>query len=396
MLLVALAVGAGLQFKGALRPPPDESLGTAPEVESRPDERSTEQASGGDKHLESWARKVPLREAQPDRTATAQAGRSELPAHEHFDDLPVPAEEDLASVQPNLTLPGSASSPDELREPQDSRVEPQLPPERPHRTPQWLAYAVEPELNGRGPMVAIVIDDVGVNQQGTARAVDLPAPLTLAFIPYGYDLEGHTRRARQRGHELLVHMPMEPSSKAADPGPNALLTSLEDDEIMRRFRWGLSRFDGYVGVSNHMGSRFMARGDLVKPLLDEVERRGLLFLDSWTRADTSGTGLARRMNLPNARRDVFLDNEQSEEAVSMRLGQLEALARKKGYAVGLGHPHPVTLDVLARWIPQARSRGVTMVPISTVVRLEYGEGLEQMLAAAASGGEANRLLGGAE
>ena len=191
-------------------------------------------------------------------------------------------------------------------------------------------------------------------------------------------------------------MPMEPSGSVADPGPNALLTTLREDELMRRFRWGLSRFDGYVGVSNHMGSRFMARAELVRPILDEIDDRGLLFLDSWTRADTAGTELARDMGLPNTRRDVFLDNEQTVDFVTNRLAQLEAIARKKGFSVGLGHPHPVTLEVLERWIPRARDRGVTLVPISTVVRLEYGEGLERMLAAAAGGGEPDRFLRGTE
>lgn len=309
----------------------------------------------------------------------------------------MPPEENLAAVGPNLVLPDHPPQTEEPSTRDEAALLPVPPPERPKRTlPQWLANAVEPPLTGRGPLIAIVIDDVGIDQTGTIHAVRLPPPLTLAFIPYGFNLEELTREARRHGHELLVHMPMEPSGRIADPGPNALLTSLPSGEIMRRFRWGLTRFDGYVGVSNHMGSRFMSRSDLVKPVLDEVERRGLLFLDSWTRADTAGTELARGMGLPNTRRDVFLDNEQTVEEVTMRLAQLEKLARRKGYAVGLGHPHEVTLDVLAKWIPEARARGITLVPISTIVRLDYGEGLERMLAAATGGRETDRFLGSAK
>lgn len=360
-------------------------------------ERPAATAGGQRKVTVGWAHRAPRRE--PLMAIGRAAGEQPvLPLDQFlFDDLPMHSEEDLAGVRPMMMLPEPLPHAGDAQPATEVALLPQMPPERPPRgRPQWLANAVDPVIAGRGPLVAIVIDDVGIDQDGTARAVELPAPVTLAFIPYGYNLDQHTRKARRGGHELLVHMPMEPSSGAADPGPNALLTSLPQDEIMRRFRWGLSRFEGYVGVSNHMGSRFMARADLVKPLLGEVERRGLLFLDSWTRADTAGTGLARDMGIPNTRRDVFLDNEQTEEEVAKRLAHLENLARRKGYAIGLGHPHDVTLDVLERWIPEARARGITLVPVSTIVRLEYGEGFEGLLVAATGGGEADRLLGGAD
>jgi polysaccharide deacetylase 2 family uncharacterized protein YibQ len=240
-------------------------------------------------------------------------------------------------------------------------------------------------------MIAVVIDDVGIDQGRTARTIDLPAPLTLAFIPYGFNLDKHTGRARERGHELLVHIPMEPTVEAADPGPNALLTGLQSDEIMRRFQWGLSRMEGYVGVSNHMGSKFMARADLLEPLFAEVRGRGLLFLDSRTAIDTTGAQLARRMGIPNIQRDVFLDNELTADDVSARLAQLESIARKRGYAVGIGHPHDVTIDTLADWIPKARERGFLLAPLSALVRRGIDE--RQRLATA---GEANGLLGGAQ
>lgn len=272
---------------------------------------------------------------------------------------------------------------------------PVRPRAKPHRMrPQWLANAVEPDLRGAGPLIAIVIDDAGVAQERTARAVELPPPLTMAFIPYSENLGRQTRAARTRGHELMLHVPMEPDSVVADPGHNALLTSLDQDEIMRRFRWALDRFDGYVGVNNHMGSKFMARGDLLEPLLALTRERGLLFLDSRTTADTAGTGIARRLGLPNADRDVFLDNELTVENVTAQLAEVERIARKQGHAVAIGHTHDITVETLAKWIPQARARGFTLVPISTVVRLEYGAEHEEELAAAIpAGGEAEGLLG---
>jgi len=258
--------------------------------------------------------------------------------------------------------------------------------------PQWLTNAIVPRDRGYGPMIAVVIDDAGVAQERTARALELPAPLTIAFIPYSNNLKRQTRNALSRGHELLVHIPMEPGDADTDPGHNALLTSLHRDEIMRRFRWALDRFDGYVGVNNHMGSKFMARADLVKPVLEELNERGLLFLDSRTDHKTVGTGMAQSMGMPHATRNVFLDNDLDAEKIETQLAELERVARRRGHAIGIGHPHDVTTETLAKWIPAARARGFVLVPVSTIVKLEYGP----RLASAAAGGEPDRLLGGAQ
>ncbi len=267
-------------------------------------------------------------------------------------------------------------------------------PPAPSVRPQWLANAVETEhAPGRRPMISIVIDDAGVAEARTARAIELPAPLTIAFIPYSRNLEQQTRRARDNGHELLLHIPMEPGSDAVDPGPNALLTSLDDDEIMRRFRWALAQFDGYVGVNNHMGSKFMARPDLVEPLLTEMNARGLMFLDSRTDSRTVGAELARNMDLPHASRQVFLDNELDAESILAQLAVLERVARQRGHAIAIGHPHDVTVDVLAQWIPAARARGLDLVPVSAIVKLAYGAEARSQLAAAAGSGKTNGLLG---
>ncbi len=309
----------------------------------------------------------------------------------------LPPDKDSVAALPPFTAPedGVVPGAGESGEPETRIARAPARPARPPRPganlPPWLAHAVySPAADGR-PMIAVVIDDVGIDQARTARTIDLPAPLTLAFIPYGFNLDKHTGRARERGHELLVHIPMEPSVEAADPGPNALLTGLQSDEIMRRFQWGLGRMEGYVGVSNHMGSKFMARGDLLEPLLAEVRDRGLLFLDSRTQNDTAGSALARRMDIPNARRDVFLDNEQTVEAVLRQLSELESIARRRGYAVGIGHPYDVTTDTLKQWIPGALKRGIVFVPISAIVHREIDE--TRRLATA---GEANGLLGGAQ
>lgn len=335
-----------------------------------------------------------LAEAPPG--ATPPAAETPLIATAPERDEPPDEAENLTAALPLLDMP---AAPEELAAPPAVALPtlPALPEKRPFAAPelpQWLANAVEPRLKGRGPMIAIVIDDAGVAQGRTARTIELPPPLTIAFIPYSRNLEGQTRRARLAGHELLVHIPMEPGSAVADPGHNALLTGLDPDEIMRRFRWALARFDGYVGVNNHMGSKFMARADLVEPLLAEMNARGLMFLDSRTDSTTVGARLAAGMNLPHASRNVFLDNELDAEKIAVQLAQVERLARRKGHAIAIGHPHDVTIDVLAKWIPEARARGIALVPVSTIVKLEYGDEYGGQLAARS--GETDGLFRSAE
>ncbi len=232
----------------------------------------------------------------------------------------------------------------------------------------WQRYAVPvPGAEGR-PMIAIVIDDAGIDRRRSLQAMTLKGPLTFAFLPYAHDLAAQAAAAHASGHELIVHLPMEPDDGSADPGPNALMTNLDPGEILRRLRWDLARFDGYVGVSNHMGSEFTADSSAMRTVMTELKARGLLFLDSRTTRESVAVWIARDLGVPLAERNVFLDNEVAPEAVRARLAELEQVAHQDGFAVGIGHLHDVTLDELARWLPEVEGRGFALVPISAIVR----------------------------
>jgi hypothetical protein len=146
------------------------------------------------------------------------------------------------------------------------------------------------------------------------------------------------------------------------------LRDVEPAELLARFSRVLSKFDGYVGVNNHMGSLFTADTAAMQLVLGELKRRGLLFLDSRTGPDTVGPKVARGLALPFAERDVFLDNEPIESKVDRQLIEFERVARAKGFAIAIGHPRDGTLDALAKWIPDARARGFVLVPVSTIVQ----------------------------
>ncbi|HEU0071595.1 MAG TPA: divergent polysaccharide deacetylase family protein [Alphaproteobacteria bacterium] len=242
--------------------------------------------------------------------------------------------------------------------------------------PAWRRYAVAPPDTQGRPLVAIVIDDMGVDLRHSQEAAALRAPLTLAYLPYARDLAGQTAAAHRAGHELMVHVSMQPQSKTGaagqaesggDPGPNALTVGLAPEEIRRRLDWALTQFPGFVGINNHMGSAFTVNRPGMSVVIGELKRRGLLFLDSRTTAGSVGEALAMEAGVPHATRHVFLDNIQSEAEARTRLLELERIAKARGAAIAIGHPHPTTLTVLREWLPTAAGRGLALVPLSTIV-----------------------------
>jgi polysaccharide deacetylase 2 family uncharacterized protein YibQ len=235
--------------------------------------------------------------------------------------------------------------------------------------PAWQRYAVAAPVTEGRAMIAIVIDDLGHDTRRTARAIALDPSITLAFLPYTLGVERNVWLARRAGHEVLVHLPMEADDPAENPGPRALFLGLERDEMLRRLYWQLTRFDEYVGVNNHMGSKFTADPKAMATFMDEIKRRGLLFLDSITTTDSVGARLARVFEVPYARRDVFLDNIMSAEAIAVQLEILESIAARRGVAVGIAHPRDETFDVLEAWLGNLEERGYVLVPLSAVAAL---------------------------
>ncbi len=176
------------------------------------------------------------------------------------------------------------------------RVALPVPPVREITTanrPAWQRFAVPVANIGTRPTIAVVLDDLGLNRPGTRRAIALPAPLTLSFMTYAKGLGRMAGQARAAGHELMLHVPMAPRDGSYDPGPNVLGSDLPDAELARRLDWGLERFDGFVGVNTHMGSRFTASPRGMAAVMAALKGRGLLFLDSLTSPASVGAAIAR-------------------------------------------------------------------------------------------------------
>jgi hypothetical protein len=231
--------------------------------------------------------------------------------------------------------------------------------------PTWESVS-EPVLPE--PALPVVMDDLGIDKPRSARAIALPAPLTMAFLPYARAVAPQARAARAAGHELIVHVPMEPGDAAADPGPNALLTGLDRVDLVGRLEADLGAINDYVGISSHMGSRFTRDLGAMAVVMEVLRDRGLLFLDSRTSPATVGAEAARRYAVPYTERDVFLDNEDSLPAIRRQLATVEKVARRHGHAVALGHPRDATLEALAAWLREVEDRGFALVPLSAIVR----------------------------
>lgn len=274
---------------------------------------------------------------------------------------PPPAAVPEVASLPEPALPSIATPADE------GVLAPESPPVGADALPPWRLYAAATQDSQDKPMIAVVIDDMGVDRHRSSRVVALPPPMTVSYLSYAPDLEHQAIAARAAGHEVLLHVPMEPANAKLDPGPGALLTNQTPEEMRTHLLQGLARFHAFVGINNHMGSKFTTDGVAMTLVLDELRRRGLLFLDSRTSAATVGVSLARGMGIPTAERNVFLDNVNEPGAVAARLAETEKLALRIGYAVAIGHPRDGTVEALETWLPQARAGGYVVVPVSALV-----------------------------
>ena len=233
--------------------------------------------------------------------------------------------------------------------------------------PQWKKNAVPVVLDPDKPKVVIVIDDLGVARSYSKEVLELPGPLTLSFLPYAEHLGGLVKEGRKNGHEIMVHMPMEPMNPDLDMGSIYLSTEEPPEVFDEMLQKGLKAFGGYVGMNNHMGSRLTQDKDAMRRVMVELHKRGLLFLDSRTIAGSVGAQTAKEYDVPYASRDVFLDDDPSLESVRKSLEKVERVARDHGQAIAIGHPKPNTIAALQEWLPTLAEKGFQLVPVSAVV-----------------------------
>jgi uncharacterized protein len=235
----------------------------------------------------------------------------------------------------------------------------------------FSAYAAEADRAraGKMPVVAIVVGGLGVGAAKTSDAIiKLPAAVTLAFTPYGADPTKLAERARAQRHEIFLQVPMEPFEYPDnDPGPQTLLTTLSPEQNLDRLYWHFSRFQGYAGIANFMGSRFVVTEAAIQPILREAAKRGLGYLDDGAAPRTVAPALAAAQSMPVAKGDVTLDAVPTALEIDRALAKLEALARERGSAIGIASALPVSIERVGLWTKALESRGVMLVPLTTAM-----------------------------
>jgi hypothetical protein len=237
------------------------------------------------------------------------------------------------------------------------------------RPAEAFARPVKP-LPGKpdAPRIALIVGGLGVSASATSDAIaKLPGPVTLAFMPYGSDIDRLVAQARGAGHEILLQVPMEPFGYPDnDPGPQTLLTSLTPEQNVDRLHWQMGRFQGYVGLADAMGARFTASEQSFAPVLRETAKRGLIYVDDGSNPRSVAARIAGANNLPFAKVDLVLDSVPTPGEIEHALGRLEMAARERGIAVGMSSALPVSIEHIAKWAKAAESRGLLLVPITAV------------------------------
>lgn len=252
-----------------------------------------------------------------------------------------------------------------------SHVEP-LPVAPLPENPRYKANAVAVSPTA-GPRMALMLDDMGGVMETSQRALDiLPAGVTFSFFPWSSEGVALAYVARGQGHEIMIHVPMEPQphgSLILDPGPGALKVGMAPAQIGKIMEQNLAPLEDIaVGVNNHMGSAFTQWEPGMRAVLTVLQREGMLFLDSKTAYPTATQEADKGLQLPVLYRNVFLDHDPTPEEVRKELERAVKLARKDGEVMVIGHPLPVTLDVLEKELPGVVSSGVALVPVTDLLR----------------------------
>lgn len=217
-------------------------------------------------------------------------------------------------------------------------------------------------------IVAIIIDDIGHNKMAAKPFLEMENPVALSILPGRPAALELAREGLAAGKTIMLHLPMEPVNQNTDPGAGAIRKGMRRSQVDRVLEEDLAMVPGAVGVNNHMGSLATADRRIMGEVLRQLQDRGLFFIDSRTTPRTVGYEMASERGLPTAIRDVFLDNDRDPEKIDAMVEQLLETARKRGWALGIGHPYPETAEALLRLATEAENRHIRWVPVPELLR----------------------------
>lgn len=232
-----------------------------------------------------------------------------------------------------------------------------------------MDHYARPWSGARGTRIALVVGGLGLSQSGTQNAIrTLPADVTLAFAASGNSLERWMQEARREGHEILLQVPLEPFDYPTnDPGPNTLLTSMSARANLDSLHVSMARLTNYTGIMNFLGGRFLSDADALEPILRDISRRGLLFLDDGTSAQSLSGTIGKALDLPHGFADMTVDTQLDRMAILRKLDELEKIARQKGTAIGTASAFDESVAAIGQWMKEAEGRGIEFVGVSALV-----------------------------
>jgi len=233
----------------------------------------------------------------------------------------------------------------------------------------WLEYSRGFKRADRKPRIALIISNLGLSETYTKAALELlPEDITLSFSHVAPRLKTWVREARQKGHEILLDIPMEPIGfPKNDPGRATLLTSSNEVENLNRLEHIMKQAGGYVGLLGTLGTKFMLHSETFLPVLKSIKQRGLIYVDSRSTSRSLGPELASSIQLPKAFNNVFVDREPSQEKIKNKLAELERIALKRRFAVGIAQPFPITIEILSQWTERLKTKQIALTPITAIV-----------------------------
>ncbi len=232
-------------------------------------------------------------------------------------------------------------------------------------------YSRQPATEGNFGVarVVLIVGGMGISQTGSQQAVrKLPGAVNLAFAPYGNSLSRWMQEARRSGHEILLQVPMQPYDwPSNDPGPNTLLADADPQANLANLHWAMTRITNYVGVVNFLGGKLLSQEPALAPIFDDLAKRGLLFVDDGSMANSRSAEAASAARLPFARADIQIDAVRTRREIAAQLDQLVTQARRTGLAVGMANAFPETIEMLAQFAAGAEKLGIEITPVSAIV-----------------------------
>ena len=232
-----------------------------------------------------------------------------------------------------------------------------------------LEQYARPWSGARGTRIAIVVGGLGLSQTGTQKAIkDLPADITLGFATSGNSLQRWMQEGRRKGHEILLQIPFEPFGyPGTNPGPDTLLVAGPAKLNLERLHRSMAKITNYTGIMNYLGGRFMADEKALEPVMADIGKRGLLFLDDGSSAQSKSTPIAKAQSVAAGFADLQLDDQVNEAAILRKLDDLERIARRNGSAIGVASAFDESVAAIAKWSVEASGRGIEIVGVSALV-----------------------------